>query len=243
MKSQYSDEIINAFVDGELGGPEKENLKLQMETDDELYQRVKAVCELKKGLKESYSQVGVRKNYEDEPDATISPFRYGMAALLVMGLGVLIGWYSHGQLSHGQLTVTQNTTLQGVRLSPVNMDQPNKVVLHISSADKDKLQQTLMHVEKIIDKYQANHLPFEIEIIANAGGVDLLRVDATPYEQKIAAIMDQYKNVSFIACSNALERLKLQGIEPRLISHAKTGVTAIEQIVKRLQEGWVYVKV
>jgi intracellular sulfur oxidation DsrE/DsrF family protein len=55
--------------------------------------------------------------------------------------------------------------------------------------------------------------------------------------------MDQYSNVSFIACSNAINRLRMQGVEPKIIAHSKTGDTAVERIVKRLQEGWVYVKV
>jgi len=55
--------------------------------------------------------------------------------------------------------------------------------------------------------------------------------------------MSDNQNVSFIACSNALERLRSRGIEPKIIAHTRTGGTAIDQIVKRLQQGWVYIKV
>ncbi len=242
MKSHYSDEIINAFVDGELDGPEKEKFKLEMDVDDELFQRVKSVCELKKSLKQSYEQVTMPKDQFDfGHKSTFSVIRYGMAALLMLGLGVMLGWYSNEQVSIKG--VAQSEALHGFKLTPVSMSQPNKILLHIASSKKEKLQQTLHHIQNIIDKYDVSDLPFQIEVIANAGGIDLLREDVTPYKQKISEITAEYENVSFIACSSALDRLKVQGIEPRLISQAKTGVTAVEQIVKRLQEGWVYVKV
>ena len=55
--------------------------------------------------------------------------------------------------------------------------------------------------------------------------------------------MRTYNNVSFVACNNAVERLRVQGVDAEMIAEVKTGMSAVERIVQRLREGWVYVKV
>jgi len=133
--------------------------------------------------------------------------------------------------------------LAGIKLTPVNFQEPNKIILHVSSSDPDALYSTLYKVDTILEKYKENKIPFELEVVANSGGIDLFREDVSPYKKRIKQIMKNYSNVSFIACTNAIDKLRLKGVEPDLFAETRTDVTAIEQIVKRLQEGWVYLKV
>ena len=241
MKSQYSDEMINAFVDDELDSRDRESIKRDMETDAELYETVKAVCALKKSLKQSYADLSLATHVPLN-DSVINRYmgwRQSVAALLLICAGMVFGWYGN----NGLQSFVKVNDLRGVQLTPVNLQQSNKIVLHVSSSDGDKLEKTLHQVEYIINQYQASQLPYEIEIIANSGGIDLLRQDVSPYADRVAHLMSKHDNISFIACSNAIEKLRLQGIEPRMIAHTRTGGTAIEQIVKRLQQGWVYIKV
>ena len=242
MKSQYSDEIINAFVDGELEGIEKNKFMDAMAVDDDLSRHVMAICQLKKDIKRGYVDVSMQGEFQERQSSLHGKWKYSVAAALMLCLGGIIGW-SAGYHNKAQSISPNQLPLEGVQLTSVNLQQSNKIVLHLGSSQNDKLQNTLEKLEYIIGQYQENSLPFEVEVIANAGGIDLLREDVSPYRAKVAEIAQAHSNVSFIACSNALDRLKQQGIEPRLISHVKTGSTAIDQIIKRLQQGWVYVRV
>lgn len=241
MKSPYSDEMINAFVDDELDSRERESIKQAMKTDETLYQRVSSVCDLKKSLKHSYSDIsfGASSVRKETVSRRSMAWPQAVAVALSLGLGVLMGWYA-GTLN-GQFASTD--TIQGLKLNAVNLQESNKIILHVSSSDGNTLERTMQKVELIIDEYRRNHLPFEMEIIANSGGIDLLRQDVSPYRDRIENIINTYENVSFIACSNTIEKLQTQGIEPRIIAHTKTGRTAVDQIVRRLQQGWIYVKV
>ena len=245
MSAKYSDEIINAYIDGELGSVEKQGFRLDMERDDELAARVDALCHLKKSLQASYQQLPVVSRHADQ-SVSSKTWAQSVAALLLLVVGVLAGWMGHGNYSHEKSFLAANkpdAALKGVQLTPVNFDHANKIILHIASDQGERFKQTLEKVEMIIEQYRNTNIPFKIEVIANAGGVNLLRDDVSPYKKRIGNILSRYDNVSFIACSNALERLRLQGIEPHLIQQTKTGVTAVEQIIKRLQQGWVYMKV
>jgi len=235
MNMKYSDEIINAYIDGELGGVEKHGFRLDMERDQSLAERVDALCCLKKSLQASYQQLPLVARQMDEQSIGHA-WAQSMAALLLLFVGVLAGWLGHGNYDHDKSLLANSKsieTLQGVQLTPVNFTQANKIILHIASDNKDRLAKTLEKVEMIIAQYKNTGIPYKVEVIANAGGINLLRDDVSPYKERIGSILHDYKNVSFIACSNALDRLRLQGIDPKLIKHTQTGVTAVEQIIKR----------
>ena len=243
MTSQYSDEIINAFVDGELDGVEKENIKNAIQSDADLMRRVHATCELKKNIKQSYANIDIN---QFAPQVIKKPassgWQYSIAAALMLCMGVVLGWFGNSYYASENMMVDAEE-LKGVKLAPVNLQQPNKIMLHLASSEQGKLKEVMDQVNHIIKEYQMSKQAFEIEVIANSDGLELVRQDISPYREEVANIIARYSNVSFIACSNALEKLRVQGIEPKLIAQTKTGVTAVEQIVKRLQEGWVYVKV
>jgi intracellular sulfur oxidation DsrE/DsrF family protein len=170
-------------------------------------------------------------------------WQFGAAASIMLSVGVLFGWLSHGYISGERVISASGEVMSGVQLSPVSMQQANKIVLHVASSKPEKLKQTLSKIESILEQYSENKLPFELEIIANAGGLDLLRKDVSPYRAEIETIMKANSNVSFVACRNTMDRLRASGIEPELIESTKTDFIAVEQIVKRLQQGWVYIKV
>jgi hypothetical protein len=242
MKSQYSDEMINAFVDDELDSRDRENIKMAMEADAELAEKIASVCALKKSLKQSYADsasIHYRSGHDSQAGRFVG-WQHGVAALLLLCIGTAFGWYGHS-------TATQNAlvagSLEGLQLTPVNMQQPNKIILHVASSEGNKLEKTLQQVEYIIDQYQRSNLSYEVEVIANSAGIDLLREDVSPYVDRISSIMRAHDNISFVACANALDKLRSEGIEPKIIANAHTEGTAIEQIVKRLQQGWIYVKV
>jgi len=239
----YSDEIINAYVDSELTGPEKEKLKQDIRDNEELADKVHTICELKKSLKSSYGQIPLPVSDDEERTGFYQiNIKVAAVAVLFLCVGYFLGINVNG-IQINDNYVEQNDVVNGIRLTPVDFQQPNKIILHVASSDPKVLYDTLYRVDSIIEKYDTNKLPFELEVVANSGGIDLFRKDVSPYRNRIKQIAQNYSNVSFIACTNAMEKLRLKGIKPDLIAKTKTGVTAIEQIVKRLQEGWVYLKV
>ncbi|MDH5472200.1 MAG: hypothetical protein OEY61_05030 [Gammaproteobacteria bacterium] len=245
MSSQYSEELINAFVDGELDGNEKEEFRNAMSENQELSQRVNLLCELKQSVQLSYSAIPepAKVNQLNGALGYKNLWQLSYAAVLFLVVGVFFGWISHGYIENDVVSSAATESINGIKLTPVAMQQSNKILLHISSSEPVKLKQTLSKIETILSQYNENKLPFELEIIANAGGIDLLRKDVSPYKDRIEEIMKTHNNVSFVACSNAINRLKSLGIKPDLIAETKSGVTAVERIVQRLGQGWVYVKV
>jgi len=239
MSLHISDEMVNAFIDDELDQQDKLAIKSAMVDDDVLRSRIESLCTLKKSVKHSYQQLPVLDG-RSSANRTISVhWMKAVAMVSLLTTGLIFGWLVRGEYDAGE----QMDFAKTIQLDTQLPEQSSKIILHVSSSEPDRLSYTLQQVSGIIEKYTRHQMDFEIEVVAHASGIDLLREDVSPYKKEIMDVMERYQNVTFIACNNAVDRLRLQGIEPRLIPRTRTNVTAVDQIVKRLQQGWVYLKV
>ena len=82
----------------------------------------------------------------------------------------------------------------------------------------------------------------QLEVVANAEGLKLLRADTSPYPERIRRMALQFNNISFLACNRAIEKLRMNGIDVHLLPEARVIPGALEEIVDRLQQGWVYIR-
>ena len=65
----------------------------------------------------------------------------------------------------------------------------------------------------------------------------------SPFTQRIEKIATQYHNASFLACGIAMETAKLkEGREIQLIPVAQRVPAALDRILMRLEDGWMYIK-
>ncbi|MDH5736044.1 MAG: zf-HC2 domain-containing protein, partial [Gammaproteobacteria bacterium] len=93
MSSQYSEELINAFVDGELDGNEKEEFRNAMSENQELSQRVNLLCELKQSVQLSYSAIPepAKVNQLNGALGYKNLWQLSYAAVLFLVVGVFFG--------------------------------------------------------------------------------------------------------------------------------------------------------
>ncbi|VAW66749.1 hypothetical protein MNBD_GAMMA10-986 [hydrothermal vent metagenome] len=239
---KFSDEMINAYVDGELQGNEKIEFEKALQDDSQLRQTLDDLYILKMQLNDAYK--GVKPVERAKPVVANYRLAAYMAFLVV---AFSSGWIS-SDLMHSPGVVAEQAGLSG-RLVQEKADasltaKPAKFILHIGQRDNAKFRKTLDEAEALMVQYKNNPQDIELEIIANAGGLDLFRKGVTPYAERVKNISVRYPNIKFIACANAIERLRERGLEPDLINAVHQGsATAIDQVVKRVNEGWTYIKI
>ncbi len=157
----------------------------------------------------------------------------GLAATilaLVIGTGSGISGYYAGK----QTSIPDATSLA--------QRYQDRVILHVSESNPRHFSRALAFVKTFL-KQQQLHNKGQIEVVAHAGGLDLLREGVSPYENEVKTLMEKYPNVHFIACAAGIRGLIKQGIEPNIIDGIPTDETAFDHIVAKLQSGWSYVKV
>ena len=238
-ESNYIDDMmLAAFVDGQLDPVNCECVLAAVETDSDTRERLYQLRRAKDLMKMSFAHV-------EPPSRAWSAPKWGFSAssgvgiaasLLVLTLGFgsgVLGYYCSERLADDP----RNPPALAITPQPYN----NRVVLHISESDPRQFDAALNYIETFLDKNKTEGS--QIEVIANSGGLDLMRTDTSPVKKRVIAMMRKHENVHFIACANGLRNLHKRGIDAPIIPDIDTDKTAIDHIIGRLHAGWTYVKV
>jgi intracellular sulfur oxidation DsrE/DsrF family protein len=233
MNERYSDRL-QAFVDGQLDPADRARVLEEMERDATLRERA---CELRR-LKEA-----VACAFDDLPAAPPAPrarrwpwrkAAFGVAASLLLPLGFLLGRISAPPPLEGFSDIAQ----PAMQLVASPQDS-RRVVLHVDEGDPGKFLVVLESAEDLM-----YFLPEgEVDVIVNAGGLDLVRADRSPYAERVAELMAEHPNMRFVACNITMDKQRAQGDEPVLVRGTRVAPSAAEHILQRMEQGWVYLRV
>jgi uncharacterized protein len=239
-KEVLTPEYLNAFVDGELAADERERVMGLLESDPEFKMRACELRTLKEMVKGAYAEspaVPARSHV----GGLRSGFKQAIAAGLLLALGLGGGWMAHDRIGF-EPGYDRLLGLPGgyQAISLAEQVDPGKIILHLDSGDPGRLASVLDLAEKLLRQHGESA---RLEIVANSYGLDLLRADVTPLAPRIADMARRHANLSFIACGQTVARLKRDGVRVELLPEAHAATSAISEIMTRMGQGWVYVKV
>ena len=220
---------LNAYVDGQLD-PEMERLVLTaMQNDRDIREQV---CQLRRArdwMRTGFADARPGDRPLPKRSAGFGRFSTGIAASL---LAIVIG-------TGGGMLGYACAQRDGVMVA--GQPDPMRVVLHIDDSDPAHFQTVLDYAENFLEENRDRGT--QVEVVANSGGVNLLRTGASPFEARVMELSKQYSNLHFVACMNSLRNLRREGIEPVMFDGVHSGETAVDHIVQRLHDGWTYQKV
>lgn len=233
-------EYLNAFVDGELAADERTRVMALLESDPEFKMRA---CELRT-LKEM-----VKGAYAETPAAPARPLakrfqpglKQALAAGVLLALGLGGGWLARdwmGMEPGYDRLAGLPAGYQAITLA--RQVDANKVILHLDSRAPERLAAALNLAEKLLAERGPDG---RVEVVVNNYGIDLLRADVSPLGGRVENMARQHANLSFVACDQTVARLKREGVKVQLLPAAQSAGSAINEIMTRMGQGWVYVKV
>ncbi len=237
-----SDELKNAFADQELAASERRELQARALEDAELRHEL---CEISaiKGL--------VRDAYEDSGRARARPpARRPVAArfVAVALLCVATGWIAHASYTRDASAVGAATapaalsSLYSDRVVMPSAANHDQVLLHVSSRDPEDLRSALDAAESLLARTRDGAPDTQVEIVANSAGIDLFRSGVSPQAERIAQLHARYPSLRLIACRQSMDRARERGESVVLLPGVDVVPTALDEIIARLQKGWVYVR-
>ncbi len=219
MNIEHVDETqLNALLDGELAPEDEAWVLAQMELQPELKAQYENLAQCKRWLKVAYASEGRDAETPSTGKNRRWPASMASLAASVAVLAFLLGLFL------GQLWPAA--------------DEGNAIMLHLDSNQPQDLAEAMETLEALVARSGTR-----VELVANSNGLDLLREDRSPYAEKIRQLMQQYPQLRFIACSNAIKRMQERGETVRLIPGTIEGETAVDHIVRRMKEGWEYERI
>ena len=241
MKDTFSDEYLNAYLDNQLAADERAHLLDALRQDSELSARVCKLQKVKEMVQLAYHNFDAEQ--VNQPVQNHKPVWPAIAASFLLAIGLLTGWFAHNQfdqqprlLELAKAAQTQNTMASGL--------EEWRLVLHVDSSDPERFKVMLDETEQLLKASAQQHQKVRVEILTNGGGLMLVEESDAPYTQRIQALAKQYNNLGLIACQRALDTLKKdKGVELDLVPEATVVESAMNQVIKRQQEGWAYIRI
>lgn len=234
---EFSEAEINAFLDCRLEPRRRLHMQEAMVADREFAEQVRRMQAAHTLVEDVYRSVPV-------PDAPAWVLAGGslrlrsLAAVLVLAMlgSGMLGWLV------SQRTQPAPPPLQSLAQYAARPADSGKILLHISSADPERVTAALDAAERILRRSRDQNQRTRLEIVANAEGLAILR-EGSPYAQRIQSMLRQYRTISFKACGIAMETARLkEGVEVRLVPEAQRVDAALDRILNRIREGWTYIR-
>ena len=241
---KYTDEKLNLFIDEQLDFDEIDEIHQAVLKDADLGTRV---CQLK-AVREL-----VRYAYESTPvtDEKVSIDRRSknryvwrsVAASMLLGMGAISGWMTNGYAKSEQI-VSAGEVFDYFKYKGAVDSTERKIVIHVTTGDVASVNGALNEVEQLLASYSDANAPMQLDIVTFRDGINMLRVDDSPYIERIESLLDSNDNVAIYACHNSIEKARKKwGKDIVLMPQTVTAKTAKELVSERIQKGWVYIKV
>jgi len=240
MSKIVSEEMLNAYLDNELDEKDTQFIELQIQNNAELQRRIEQLQDIKIKIRASYASVSPPVHRRVRPCNKRNLLPSSLAASLTLCFGLASGWYTHGYINTSNSN--DSSHLLGIKLEQLK-PQDDKIIIHLAQNDVALFDEALKKTEILLTRFDAMNQPGKVRVLANSYGMDLLRKDKTPYQERISDLMLKYNNVEFVACKNTIKRLKSSGQNVNLLPGVKVHGPVINEIVSGLQNGWTYIKV
>lgn len=234
-----SDEQLYAFLDNQLAPEERAQILDAVNHDPAVAARVAKLRQTKDWLNFAY-QDPPRLNWNPLSAAVRAqgrPLRrLAMAGLLFIGGGLGGGVMINALHKDAAPRFQQLAEYRG------SEHGGDKILLHISTMNQQQIDRVLNKADEILKNNKSKELPVTVEIIANAEGLGMLRT-GSPQAQRIHALAREHEHLSFLACGIAIQHFSLkEGKAVQLLPEATPVDAALEQILRRLKEGWIYIR-
>jgi intracellular sulfur oxidation DsrE/DsrF family protein len=231
----FSEEQLNAFVDGELDPEEKSRLFNEAERSANLDQRLCKQRKIKELIQYAYADIPPVRRLGGTPLARTGLFGKIIAAGFLLAVGLSAGVVAHnyfGPHPGGEFVAASAVYEPAAEIE--------NYLLHVVSGEPEQMLAALEQARFLLESADESEFR-QVEIIANEQGLDLLRTDVTPFAAEISAL--QRSNVVFYACSKTIQRLEERGVKVELVPYTNPNYTALDRVVTRMQAGWKYEKI
>ena len=241
--SDFSDEQLNAFVDGELEWHERDRIFKAMEQNPPLVQYVCELHHMKELVKHSLVQPGDPPLSSVQVKKTHRSSAAVLSTVLLVALAGIGGFYFSKQGAHGAPSASASQFVSGnlseAFSTPEAARAPHRVLVHISDVKNSEIDRVLDQTEQLLRESRAAGDVVEIELVANGQGLSILE-KGSRVGQRLLSLKAQYSNLKLFACSTTVQRRKENGTPVALLPDVDANNAAVDLIVARLKQGWFY---
>lgn len=119
----------------------------------------------------------------------------------------------------------------------------HRIVYQVSSNDPAAMQHSLGTADNVMKFYGNRNEPVTVEIVANGGGVHMMRADTTPVAPMLAYMRSTYPNFVLTACGTTKTIMEAKEGRPlTFVEGVRVVPAGIARIVELQEQGYAYIK-
>jgi uncharacterized protein len=244
-----SDEILNAFVDGEFS-PEDRLLTLKTIAADQGLSR--EVCDMYQ-LKEL---IAMAYRADALADARGSTCRTGSGragwwtaaaagvAALALGSVVILGVQRDLPDSEALVAANAVVTAESARTLAAVPQDAQQVLLHVTDVDHIDAPALFDDIEYMFETALLEGQTLYVQMVVHGSAMDLVRADLSPYPNRIRDLVQTYPGLRITACGQSLARHAIhEGHPVDLLPWVEEVDSGVHEAARRQAEGWTYIRV
>ena len=244
-QNRYSDEHINAYIDGELDTDERARLLLDEQHDATLSQRISDARVLKEKVQLAYADLSTADIVRDSVKRSTlfgskRSLVAGIAILLTTAAFVLPTIIGNNEIVVAQQLIKNTPPLQADAIAKT-IGSRKKVVINISQYKANDFGNTLKNIENILQEHRDDNT-FKIELVAHKAGLKALDTKTSRHVEQIILLAKRFDSFDVVACAKSMADLATAGNPIQLMKSILITPSAAEQITKRTSQGWMYLK-
>ena len=138
---------------------------------------------------------------------------------------------------------SKNKQLASKPPAAVPAKKAHRVVLQVNSADPAMMNLALNNASNVEQYYKERGEKVEIEIVTFGPGLHMLREDTSPVKDRIKAMAEKSKTISFKACANTQANMaKAENQEIELLPEATVVPSGVVRVMELQEQGWSYLR-
>jgi intracellular sulfur oxidation DsrE/DsrF family protein len=117
------------------------------------------------------------------------------------------------------------------------------LILQVNTNEPAMMNLALNNATNVEQYYKNLGEKVEIEVVTFGPGLHMLRDDTSPVKDRIKAIADKSRSISFMACGNTQDNMhKAEHKDIPLVAQATLVKSGVVRVMELQEQGWTYVR-
>jgi uncharacterized protein len=124
-------------------------------------------------------------------------------------------------------------------------DKPHHIAIQVDQNDSQVMNLALNNASNVIEYYRAKNEDVDIDIVAYGPGLNMLRSDTSPVQDRIKRLKDLAfpGKIQFSACDNTKMAMeKTEGHAISVVPEATIVPSGVVHLMELQEQGWSYVR-
>ncbi|MFO8154020.1 anti-sigma factor [Thioalkalivibrio sp.] len=243
-----SEEILNAFVDGEFSPEDRLSALQSISANESLSREVCDFYQLKELVNMAYRPDVLPTSAVRRPPRTGSPRSWLPALVAAIGalalvLIAVIGFTRDG--AHEPVPMVGNGDPGVAASAAVAAGRPDvdQVLFHVTETDRLEAAALFDDIEHMLQTAWLDGEELEVQLVVHGTALELVRTDLAPFPNRIRDLVYNYPNLRVTACGQSRARRERE--EDRLIEFlpwVEEVESGVREAAQRQAEGWTYIR-